>query len=73
MVNYLKLKGRIIEKFGSQQSFAKHIGVTEQTVTAKLNGRSRFSQDDIICWCKALGIKTANVGDYFFTQKLSKS
>lgn len=73
MVNYSKLRGRIIEMFGSQQAFAKHLGVTEQTVTAKLNGRSRFTQDDIIAWCNALDIEAESVGDYFFVPILSKS
>ena len=72
-MNYSKLRGRIIEKFGSQSRFAKHLGITEQTVTAKLNGRSRFTQEDIIAWCNALDIEPENVGDYFFVQILSKS
>lgn len=68
-----KLKGQIVKKFGSQGQFAKHLGRTEQTVTAKLNGRSSFSQDDIIEWCNALDIDAASVGEYFFAHKLSKS
>ena len=72
-MNYSKLKGRIVEKFGSQGRFAKYLGITEQTVTAKLNGRSRFTQEDIIAWCNALDIEAGDVGDYFFTQILSKS
>lgn len=67
------LKGEIIKKYGSQGKFAKHIGKTEQTVTAKLNGRSRFSQDDIVEWCNALDISANNVGKYFFAHILSKS
>ncbi len=68
----LELKGRIIQKFGSQRRFARHLGKTEQTVTAKLNGRSQFSQDDILEWCNALDIVAEDVGMYFFAQKLSK-
>lgn len=69
----LELKGRIVQKFGSQGRFAKHIGKTEQTVTAKLNGRSQFSQDDILEWCNALDIEADEVGRYFFAHKLSNS
>lgn len=69
----LELKGRIIQKYGSQGRFAKHLGKTEQTVTAKLNGRSQFSQDDILDWCIALDIVADDVGRYFFAQKLSNS
>ena len=66
------LKGEIIKKYGSQRRFAKHIGKTEQTVTAKLNGRSGFSQADIVEWCNALDISANNVGKYFFAHILSK-
>lgn len=64
---YNKLKGRIVEIFGTQAAFSKSIGVSEQTITAKLAGRSMFSQDDIINWCKALLIDQNDIGLYFFT------
>lgn len=67
----LRLRGRIIQKYGSQSAFAKHLGKTEQTITAKLNGRSQFSQDDILNWCNALDIVADDVGEYFFAEKLS--
>ena len=60
------LRGRIIQKYGSQGKFAKHLGKTEQTITAKLNGRSQFSQEDIIEWCNALDIDSPSIGEYFF-------
>lgn len=66
--SYNKLKGRIVEIFGSQALFSKRIGVSEQTITAKLAGRSKFSQDDIIDWCTALDIDQNDIGLYFFTR-----
>lgn len=63
---YPKLRGRIVEVYGNQRAFAKALDVTEQTVTAKLNGRFDFSQKDIVDWCSLLGIDTKDVGDYFF-------
>lgn len=69
----LDLRVRIIQKYGSQARFAKSIGKTEQTVTAKLNDRSQFTQGDILEWCNALDITAEDVGKYFFAQKLSKS
>ena len=67
------LRGRIIQKFGTQGEFAEKLQSTEQTVTAKLNGRSQFSQNDIIKWCNLLDIESGEIGDYFFSDKLSKS
>ena len=64
---YNKLRGRIVEIFGSQALFSKKIGLSEQSVTAKLAGRSMFSQSDIITWCNALDIDQNDIGLYFFT------
>ncbi len=70
---YNKLRGRIVEIFGSQAEFAKSIGQSEQNITAKLAGRSSFTQDNIIAWCRALDIDQNDIGAYFFTFEVSKS
>ena len=67
---YNKLRGRIVEKFGSQAAFSKEIGQSEQIVTAKLAGRSSFTQDNIIKWSEALDIDQNDIGSYFFAQIL---
>ena len=63
---YRKLRGRIIEKFGSYGNFAEHIGVSAVTVSNKLRGVTQFSQDDIVLWCDALEIPLDESGTYFF-------
>lgn len=63
---YPKLRGKIVEVYGNQRAFAEALEVSEQTVTAKLNGRFDFSQKDILKWCDLLGINTEDVSDYFF-------
>lgn len=65
-----KLRGRIVEIYGSQGAFAKKIGKTEQCITAKLSGKTQFSQADIIAWSNALQINVDEVGVYFFANKL---
>ncbi len=65
---YNKLRGKIVEMFGSQKEFSKQINLSEQSVTAKLNGRSDFSQEDIIRWSNALEIRLDEIGAYFFSQ-----
>lgn len=65
---YNKLRGKIVEVFGSQRAFSKEVGLTEQSVTAKLNGKIDFSQGDIIKWCELLGIEAKDVSNYFFAQ-----
>lgn len=65
-LSYNKLRGRIVEVFGSQAAFSKSIGLSEQSITSKLNGRVKFSQDDILDWCRALRIDQHDIGLYFF-------
>lgn len=69
---YNKLRGRIVEVCGTQSEFAKRVGQSEQIVTAKLSGKSAFTQDNIISWCTVLDIDQNDIGNYFFTQKVSK-
>lgn len=70
---YNKLRGRIVEICGTQSEFAKRVGLSEQSVTAKLSGNSSFTQDNIIAWCNVLDIDQNDIGNYFFAQKLSNS
>lgn len=68
---YNKLRGRIVEKYGSQAEFAKKIGQSEQSVTAKLASRQSFTQENILSWSQALDIDQDDIGAYFFTAELS--
>lgn len=70
-MNYQKLKGRIVEICGSQRAFADKIGVTEQTITNKITGKSQFDLNDVITWCKALEIAREDIADYFFANQLT--
>ena len=63
---YNKLKGKIVEVFGNQNNFASNLGVSEVSVSRKLNRKTEFSQSDIERWSNLLGIETADYGDYFF-------
>jgi plasmid maintenance system antidote protein VapI len=65
-MNYNKLRGRIVEIYGSQKRFASDICLSEQSVTAKLNGRSDFSQEDILRWSNSLNISKEEIGKFFF-------
>jgi hypothetical protein len=65
--DYSKLKGRIIEKCGSQKSFAEKLGIAECTLTSKLLGYTYFTQDEMLRSCDILGIKPDNVFLYSFT------
>ena len=66
--NYNKLRGRIVEICGSQSAFAQKVGQSEQIITAKLAGRSSFTQGNIVSWCKVLDIDQNDIGSYFFAR-----
>lgn len=63
---YNKLRGRIVEIFGSQKAFADAIGISESTVASKLSGRLKFSQNEVFIWANALNIPKEDIGIYFF-------
>lgn len=64
---YAKLRGRIIEKFGTIEAFAKAIGRSTVSVSRKLNGKAGFSQADMDLWAGALDFGPSEYGEYFFT------
>lgn len=63
---YAKLRGKIVEVFGSQYKFAKALKISENSLSKKLNGKTQFRQDDIQTWCHLLDIPVEEAGLYFF-------
>lgn len=71
--DYSKLKGRIIEKFGSIQAFAKAFGASMTSISQKLNNKVRWSSDDMIKVAELLDFKPEEISSYFFVLKVSKN
>ena len=65
--NYSKLHGRIVEKVGTQANFAEKMGLSERSVSLKLNGRVGWKQTEISKACEILEILPAEIPAYFFT------
>lgn len=63
---YKKLRGRIVEKFGSIAEFSKEIGMSAVSVSKKLCGKTQFSQSDITEWAEKLDIQLSEYSEYFF-------
>lgn len=63
---YLKLRGRIKEKYGTEGRFAEALGISHQSLSRKFNDKVQFSSDDIKQWCKLLEIPVEQSGLYFF-------
>ncbi|WP_394874605.1 DUF739 family protein [Clostridium neonatale] len=43
-----KLKGKMIEKSYTQKKMAKELGITEQSLNAKMNSRSQFTLKEVV-------------------------
>lgn len=65
-LNYAKLNWKISEVCGTQGKLAKAIGVSEHTVSKKLNQRAEFKTSEILKISEVLGISSEEIGDYFF-------
>lgn len=65
--DYSKLRGRITEVFGTQQQFARKLGLSERSLSLKLNGKNSWSQAEIKAACDLLRIPVSELHLYFFT------
>lgn len=64
--SYDKLRGRIIERYGSQERFAEVLGISTNSLSKKMTGKTGFSQKDIVAWSHLLEIDKSEYSEYFF-------
>ena len=64
--NYNKLRGKIVEIYGSQIEFAKAMKWSEKTLSLKLNGKVPWKQTDIMTAVQILGLSESDIQAYFF-------
>ena len=72
-MSYAKLRGKIREKFATQEDFAEAMGMDRSTLSLKLNSKSEWSRIEIEKACYLLGIQIEEVYAYFFTEKVGNS
>ena len=65
---YNKLRGRIIEKYGTLKAFADDLDISYVAVSKKMNGLTGFSQKDIIIWCEKLDINISDAPLFFLNR-----
>lgn len=68
--DYSKLRGRIIEMFGTMYKFAEAMGYSERTISLKINGKIDFTQSDIVKAVALLKLRETEIPVYFFTNKV---
>ena len=67
--DYAKLNGKIVEKCGTQAVFAERMGLSERTISFKLNNKVAFKQPEIQKALPILGLTESDIQAYFFTLK----
>ena len=70
MFDYNKLRGRIREVFGTQEEFGKAVGLSNTSISAKLNNKVEWSQQEINKAVDVLGLSDNEIFAYFFTEKV---
>lgn len=68
-----KLRGRIIEKFGSQNDFADAAHCSTSFLSQYLNGKTFLTQQVMDNWIRLLEIEDCDIRAYFFTRKVHET
>lgn len=63
-----KLRGRIVEIYGTQDKFAEKLGVTPATVSQKLKIKRELTRREISTWAELLNIPPEEIYLYFFSE-----
>lgn len=71
--DYSKLNGRIVEKCGTQAVFADRMGLSERTVSLKLNNKVAWKQPEMQKAAVILEFPETGIQTYFFTMKVQNN
>jgi DNA-binding XRE family transcriptional regulator len=70
MKDYSKLKGKIVEVYGSQEKLAKVLDLSNQSMSNKMTNKVPFKTNEIEKLVELLGIDPQDIGVYFFKKKV---
>ena len=71
--DYSKLIGRIVEKYQNRKNFAAALGISEHSLSEKLNNNQPFKQREITKAIELLGASGDDICGYFFTQTVQNN
>ena len=70
--NYAKLRSRIKEVLGTQDQYAKALGLGRVSVSQSLNNQREFSAGEMLRTAQVLHFPVSEIPDYFFNQDVQK-
>jgi len=68
--DYSLLNGKIVEKYGNRYAFAYDLGISERSLSLKLNNKVGWKQLEMEKTCKLLSIPIKDLSVYFFNRKV---
>ncbi|MBR3771347.1 MAG: DUF739 family protein [Clostridium sp.] len=71
--NYNRLKGRIRERYQTQEKFADALGIGRVSLSQRLGNKLEFTQDEIFRACYLLDIDFSEAWDFFFSDVYVKA
>ena len=71
--DYSKLRGRIREKYGTEQKFAVAMGIGRVSLSSKLNNESDFTRKQMLRAAEVLDLDATQIPEYFFTAVVQKA
>ena len=66
----LKLRARIIEKYGTIGAFCKAMAINPGTASNVLSGKTTPTSKKLPKWCMALEIPQEDMGKFFYPETL---
>ena len=70
--DYSKLSGRITEKCGTQAVFAERMGLSERSISLKINNKIPWKQNEMQQAASVLDFPETDIQLYFFTLKVQQ-
>ena len=69
---YGMLRERIQQRFATQEDFARALGITEASLSRKLQNEGDFTRKQMIRASRLLSIDALSIPEYFFVEKVQK-
>lgn len=72
-MSYAKLRGKIKEVYGTQDAFAKAMGMSTVSLSQRLRGKLEWKTSEIAKACELLSVPLEDNATYFFARKVQIS